>query len=104
MQRKVIYVAGPYRGKDENAVFENIMRARAAARKLWLEGWVVICPHLNTMLFGGDVPDSVWLEGDIELLQRCDAIFVLNNSDNSKGTQNEIEIAKDLGLEIIQEK
>ena len=75
----VIYVAGPYRSDSENGVFENIMRARAKAHELWLEGWVVICPHMNTAFMTGDNP-QMYLDGSLEILNRCDAIYMLKDN------------------------
>ena len=66
---RVIYTAGPYRGDGWNAVFENIIRARTAARKLWLRGWAVICPHANTLFMDGpEIQASAFIAGDLEKL------------------------------------
>ena len=99
---KVIYVAGAYRADSENGVFENIMRARSKARELWLKGWVVICPHMNTAFMDGGDPQR-YLDGSLELLKRCDAIYMLSNFRSSEGAQEELRQAKEQGLEIYFE-
>ena len=101
--KKVIYISGQYRNKTIGGTFRNIMHARDVAVKLWNENWIVICPHLNSFLMDGLCPDNVWLEGDIEILHRCDAIYMLKNWQNSKGAMKELELAKELGLEIYFE-
>ncbi len=101
--KKIIYVAGPYRADSEIQLRKNIEHARDAAIKLWQDGWVVICPHMNTAHFGGACPVSVWLEGDLEILKRCDAIYMLNTWEKSEGAKEEYRIAKQLGLEILFE-
>ena len=97
---KIIFVSGPYRAKTEWELVGNIRRAEAAAIKLWREGWAVICPHKNSALFGGACNDSIWLEGDLEMLRRCDAIYMLRCWSTSEGAIKELALAENLGLEI----
>ena len=99
---KIIYVAGPYRADTENGVFENIMRARKKARELWLEGWVVICPHMNTAFMDGGDPQR-YLDGSLEILKRCDAIYMLRDYPLSEGAHAEFSQAMRDGLEIYYE-
>ncbi len=101
---RIIYIAGPYRSEHESGVFENIMNARYAALLVWANGGVAICPHLNTMLFGGfnDLPDQVWLAGDLEIIRRSvDALWAIGKYETSKGTQREIQEATKLGLPVF---
>ncbi len=103
---KVIYLAGPYRAKDQRLKAQNIMKARNAAERLWKQGWVVLCPHLNTAFFDEDcpeVPNQVWLMGGMELLSRCDAVYMLKEFRNSEGAMNELGLAQKLGIEILFE-
>jgi hypothetical protein len=94
---KVIYVAGRYRdSRGEFYVQMNIRDAEAAALWVWSWGGVALCPHKNTAGFGGayDLSDDVWLEGDLELLSRCDAMWVIgNNWEDSIGVNKEIDFA-----------
>ena len=101
---KIIYIAGAYRNKTEWGLVENIRHAEREAIKLWQQGWVVICPHKNTAFFGGTCPDNVWLEGDIEILKRCDAVYMLSNWQSSIGAKRELEVALENNKEIIYEK
>jgi hypothetical protein len=105
---KVIYIAGKYRAKTEWELIENIRHAELAARRLWAEGWSVICPHKNTAHFGGLFTDEqidyeTWINGDLELIRRSDAIYMLNNWGTSNGAKRELELAKELGKEIYYE-
>lgn len=82
----VVYTAGPYRGKDNFEIAENIRRAERLALFVWKMGGVALCPHLNTANFQHTLPDDVWLEGDIELLSRCDAVALVEGWERSEGT------------------
>lgn len=100
---KVAYIAGPYRADTENGVVRNIRAAENVSIKYWQQGYAVICPHKNTALFGGLAEDAVWLEGDLEILRRCDTIIMMPSWKSSAGATAEYKLAKDLGLEIIFE-
>lgn len=100
---KVIYVAGGYRANTEWGLIENIRKAESSAIKLWQKGWAVICHHKNTAHFGGLCSDEVWLEGDLEILKRCDAIYMVSGWQKSKGATRELQLAKQIGLEVIYE-
>jgi hypothetical protein len=98
----VCYVAGPYRAPNEYLVKNNIRNAEDVAVQLWADGWVPICPHLNTAFFGGayGLPDDVWLKGDLEIIKRCDFVVVISGWRFSNGTLHEIEVAKQAGKHI----
>ena len=92
---KLVYLAGPYRGKSKFKPLNwlqrqiNIYRARRAA---------VLCPHLNTSNFDGLCDDQVFLDGTIEMMRRCDLVIVLPSWNKSTGSKAEIKEAKRLGI------
>lgn len=100
---KVAYISGPYRGKTENEVVANIKAAEVVAIKYWRLGYAVICPHKNTALFDGICSEDVFLEGDIEIMKRCDVVVMMKEWRNSSGARKELEIATRNGLAIIYE-
>lgn len=100
---KVVYVAGPYRADSEYGVVQNIRRAEQLAIEVWKAGAAAICPHKNSALFGGLMPDETWLEGGMEFLRRSDAMIVVDSWEDSEGTKEEIELAKELGIPIFWE-
>lgn len=100
---KVIMISGPYRNNTECGLEDNIRHAESAAKRFWKEGWAVFCPHMNTARFGGLCDDSVWLEGDLEFLKRCDAIYMLNTWRNSEGAKIEHQKAIEWGKQILYE-
>jgi hypothetical protein len=100
---KLIFISGPYRAATVHGIVENIRRAETAAIKCWQMGYAVICPHKNTALLDGVLPDEVWLAGDIEMLSRCDAIYMMAGWEQSTGARAEHEFAIKMGMGIIYE-
>ena len=101
---KVIYIAGPYRDeRGEWWIRENIRDAEDAALYVWQHGAVALCPHKNTAFFGGapKTKDQMWLEGDLELLERCDALFAIDGWERSEGARQEIDFANRLGIPVL---
>lgn len=101
MIRGVLYLAGPYRAKNGRTVRENIRNAERIAVKWWKAGFAVICPHLNTAFFDGEAPDDLWLEGDLEIVKRCDAVLAMSTCSESDGSTREICAAIAWGKKII---
>ena len=96
----VVYIAGPYRADTINATLTNIARARESALSVWRAGYVALCPHLNSALMDGAVPDQTFLDGDLELLARCDAMLCLTGAEKSEGTTHETQRARELQIPI----
>lgn len=96
---RLLYVAGPYRADGDNNLLNNILTARYVSRRLWLRGWAVICPHMNNAFMDGpDTTFELFMAGDLEILQRCDAIYMLPGWRESEGAQIEFDRACELGL------
>jgi hypothetical protein len=93
---KVIYISGPFTDPDTtNGIERNISIASGYAAKCWASGFAVICPHKNAKDYQHlSLPYELWINGDIELLSRCDAILMLPDWEKSKGARMEHEYAK----------
>jgi len=94
----ILYLAGPYSG-DIDA---NIQAARKIAIELWEAGYTVFCPHLNTAHFEIDCKCTYleYLNGDMEILRRCDALVLMPTWESSKGAQTEKMLAEIHGISI----
>lgn len=90
---KVIYIAGPYRAPNAWDIEENIRRAERLALQVWRSGAAALCPHTNTRFFQGAAPDAVWLDGDLALLAKCDAVIFTPNWRESSGARAEHDFA-----------
>lgn len=98
---RLVFISGPFRGKDHWEVENNIRRAESLALAVWRLGAAVICPHCNTRFFSGAADDSVWLAGDIEMLRRCDAIIVTPDWRKSSGARAEVEFSYKQGIPLF---
>lgn len=106
---KVVYVAGPFRARNPNGTNDawrthgNITRAMAVALDVWRLGAAAICPHANAATFqdAAGLPDRVWLDGDLELLRRSDALITVDGWEASTGATAEVEAATALGIPVF---
>jgi hypothetical protein len=98
---KVLYIAGPYRGRDAWAIEYNIRRAEAVALEVWAMGIVALCPHTMTRFYQGALPEATWLAGDLELLKRCDGVLAIARWQESTGASIEVRYALERGLPVF---
>lgn len=99
----VVYVAGPYRAATRELITENIAVARSVAVATARLGWFPLCPHTNTAHFDDDLPgqDEFFLDGTLALMERCDAVVLINGWRYSSGTLGEVHRARELGIPIF---
>ena len=107
MKRKRIYISIPISGHDLEEVKE---KARGIRKCLllnefdWEKGWNstdVITPF--DVCSEPDKPYSYYMGKDIEALLECDAIYLCEGWQNSKGCMAEFEVARIYGKEIMFE-
>lgn len=101
--KRIIYVAGPYRADTEYGVKQNIERAEKVAVKYWQAGYLVYCPHKNCAFLGGACPDEVWLDAGIQFLKLCDGIVMMEGWQDSSGSVAEWNYATKKGMTIFYE-
>ena len=101
-RNKLLYVAGAYRADSPWGVRNNVMAAAAVSRTLWIHGYTAHCPHLNNWdLDGPELPSDAILQGDFEIIRRCDGIVVCPGWGNSSGTRQEIVLGLRLGKPVL---
>jgi len=100
---QVVFVSGPFRAPTQWGIETNVRHAEEVSLKLWQKGYAVICPHTMTRNFQGAAPDEVWLKGDLELLRRCDAIYMLIGWPHSTGARDEYAEAVVRGMRMYFE-
>jgi hypothetical protein len=105
----IVYTAGPYqdirdhKGLCKHPRENNVAQARAVAIALWDEGYTVICPHLNTLNFEHftKLTSAQFVEADLEIVSKMDALVMLPNWEHSKGAVSEKEHAEILGIPVV---
>lgn len=103
---KLIYIAGKYRGKKRYHVKENIMfaeRFQLELTKKYPEYFFVV-PHVMTAAVDGVHDDQYFLDGTLEVLKRCDGIYLLPNWEHSEGAKFEYDYALKNGIKDYTEE
>ena len=103
MRQRRIYIAGPMTGiaRWNRPTFVK------AARKLRGLGWEVTSPveisdafgSQNTIVTTPGMLDAV-IEAELEALARCDAIYLLEGWEKSRGAKRELWLALEKGLDV----
>lgn len=100
---KLLYVAGPYSGDT----VDNIARAEEVSIGLIRNGFHVLTPHKNMAGYeqyeGNGIGYKTWIDMDLDLLRRCDAIYIMLNSEMSVGVQKELKFARRKRIPVIHE-
>lgn len=105
---KRLYIAGAYSSDNVLGVLDNIRRGMRAATEAFLAGYAPFVPwfdfHFQLMLRDGEnLKVEDYYRYSMTWLEVSDAVWVLPNSENSKGTQAEIKRANELGILIHYE-
>ena len=101
-----IYVAGSYSNPNVIEVFYNMRRGMRASSKLFQKEFSPFCPwsDFHFILSAETENPKFTLENfyrySIDWLSVSEAVLVLPESENSVGTQNEIRLAKELGIPV----
>lgn len=101
---KTIYISGACSADTKEGIKRNIQQARACAAVLIKKGWCVLIPHQNFyMMDEYGIDYDTFMTMDIELMRRCDAVFMLSNWKASKGAVTEHDIADHNKMVIFYE-
>lgn len=101
MSVEVVYVAGPFRADNAWEIEQNIRRAETEALRVWQMGVAAVCPHANNRFYQGAADDDVWLAGDLKMLERCDAMLLVDGWQNSIGAVIEKRHAEEHGIPVL---
>lgn len=107
-RKPLVYVAGAYHGiLPEDAVL-NIAKAEKTSIELIRNGWDVFTPHKNTSGYeryeDGHILQRTWIDMDLNILSRCDYMFVMDNWHNSAVTREEMSFAAAHNIPIYFEE
>lgn len=114
ISKKVVYLATPISINPDCpeagkltpwAVFTNCIAAHLVARRLWKSGLVVISPASNTMFMdGADIESNTYYYGDLEIVKRCDAVFLNKGWEDSKGCNLERNFAIENNIPVFTDE
>jgi hypothetical protein len=104
-KRKIIvYVSGAYYGKDSGqSIKSNVELAKQAAIELWERGYGVICPHTNSHFTKEECNCNYddYLVSYLEIVKRCNVVFMLDNWKESNGASTERQIALENDIPVF---
>lgn len=98
-----VYLCGPMTGLPEF----NYPAFHAAAARLRAKGYEVLSPaeyqqraYKGTPRPANDTPWRVWLKRGLRFMLKCDAVFVLDGWEKSRGASLEVQIARELEMPV----
>ena len=98
----VVFLSGPFRAETHWEIEQNVRRAEQVALALWKNGCVVICPHLNTRNFYGELDEEKVVDGYCELVRRSDVVVSLERpSLYTDGMRREVAAARGKALPVF---
>jgi hypothetical protein len=100
---KVIYIAGPFRGKNAWEIENNVRYAENVGFKIMNLGHMPLIPHSNTRYFHGTLPCDFFIQGTLELMRRCDAVLLIGKWEQSQGSLGEKSEAERLKIPVFFE-
>lgn len=100
---KVVYVAGPFTGKNTWEVEQNVRRAEEAGYEVACLGAAPLIPHANTHVFNGTLTDEFWYAATAALMRKCDAVYLMKNWRESRGATAERAEALRLGILVFDD-
>jgi hypothetical protein len=100
---KIAYVIGPYRASTIYGIRKNIIAAEQIGAEMAQAGVFPYVPHKNTAFFDGVADDSLWLEGNLEIIRRgiADFAVVVPGWAESSGSRGEIKLCHELGIPVL---
>ena len=103
---KRVYVAGSYSADNVLKVFDNMRVGMRKGLDVLLAGYSPFVPwfdfHFSLMLKDGEsLTVKQYYDYSMAWLEASDAVLVLPDSEESKGTQLEIKRAKELNIPVF---
>lgn len=95
----VVYISGKITEKTAYKQRLNVLLAEKVNRKLWELGFATICPHTNAPK--GNLTYQDYIDADLTLLARCDAVLMMNNWQESNGANVELTFAYEHNIPVF---
>ena len=98
------YICSPYRGATKEEVEKHIEYAKELTRTVLIKGFSAVTPHLYiTNCLNDSKPEErkLGLAASLEILKKCDVIYVGQRYGISEGMAAEIKEAEKLGIPVF---
>jgi hypothetical protein len=101
---KVIYVCGSISASTQEQRDLNIQKGKDVGFKIWNLGAMPLVPHLNSqgMFQAGVTAEAIYL-GDLAVVGKCDAMFVMEGWNDSFGCNLEVAWANHKNIPIFDD-
>jgi len=93
-----VYISGAI--TKDKGYYQKFLNAE---HKLKANGFEVINPARIGRLLPKSFSHGEFMDIDIELIKKCDAVYMLKGWNTNIGAKNEYSIAKERGLKIVYE-
>lgn len=103
--RRLVYISGPISDGGRATGPQRLRNVDGAidyAVDLIERGFGIICPQLTEFIerrSGRHFDHSVWMEIDLPIIERCDAVLRLPGE--SKGSDIEVAHAREIGIPVV---
>jgi hypothetical protein len=104
--RPLVYTAGPMSARTRAGWWKNVEAGKAVGVELLNLGIAVVCPHLSahydTVDRYRDIDWTAFLQSDLAVVRRADAVFLLPGWQDSKGASVEARVARRNGIPTFE--
>lgn len=86
----LVYIAGSYRAESNWDLEANIRRAESYILPIAELGLVPVCVHSMYRFHHRTMDAQYWIDATMQIMRACDAVAVVEQSDQSEGTCGEV--------------
>ena len=101
MKEPLIYISCSYNSANSWVRERSIREAEYESYLTWQNGAIAICPYLTTKFFYDLFPEETIFNGFIEIMLRCDAVYMCNYWEGFKESTTERKIALEHRIPVL---
>ncbi len=104
MKKKLVYIAGKLKAPTPSEYLKNVNAMITRAEVVRSCGFNIFTPcndMLNGILCGRLEPED-YIENDLAILERCDAVMLCEGYETSHGVSLEIDKANERGIPVFE--
>jgi len=101
-KKHLVYIAGPVTAATPWLMELNARRAELVSADLASLCIAHFCPHTQWRYMHGILPHEGWMAMCLTVLERCDAVVLVEGWETSRGSHLEIDRAYTLNIPVYQ--